>query len=165
MAGVGYTQHGVCSFVYMAKLRAGGPPGALLAIKVMHNLNPSMHQTVAIAQNFSAEHELLSDVRRLPLHPNIMSVLRVFTDDASSLPDWNFGDDDVVQRKTMMLVMPFVERDLLYLLGAARRAVRSHPTRNPKSAFAPAPTKHRRGMVPLSRGKLDYQQCFKRLGR
>ena len=33
----------------------------------------------------------------------------------------------MVQPKTMMLIMPFVERDLLYLLGAARRAVRSHP--------------------------------------
>jgi hypothetical protein len=120
VAGVGYTQHGVCSYVYKAHIR-GGDTGTPLAIKVMHNMDVTMHQTVAIAQTFRAEQELLSDIKRLPPHPNIMAVLRAFTDDASSLPGWDF-DLDIVQPRTMMVVMPFVPKDLLNLLGAARRA-------------------------------------------
>ena len=120
VAGLGYTQNGVCSYVYKAWLSADGTRTPL-AIKVMHNLDAAMHQTIAIARTFSAEHELLSDVQRLPAHPHIMAVLRAFTDDASSLPDWDFGDSDVVQPRTMMLVMPFVPKDLLGLLKATRR--------------------------------------------
>eukprot|EP01051_Picozoa_sp_SAG22_P012537 SAG22_NODE_1313_length_4774_cov_31.746310_2_plen_464_part_00 len=123
VAGVGYTQHGVCSYVYKAHIR-GDAAQTPLAIKVMHNMDVAMYQTVAIARTFSAEHELLSDLHRLPPHPNIMSLLRAFTDDASSLPGWDFhlGDDIVVQRRALMLVMPFVPKDLLNLLGATRRA-------------------------------------------
>eukprot|EP01050_Picozoa_sp_SAG11_P012978 SAG11_NODE_1484_length_4826_cov_4.020309_2_plen_164_part_00 len=59
-------------------------------------------------------------MRRLPPHPHIMTVLRSFTDDASSLPGWDF-ERDIVQSRTMMLVMPFVPKDLKNALHAARR--------------------------------------------
>jgi hypothetical protein len=35
--------------------------------------------------NFTFEQELLSDLRRLPPHANVMTVLRCFTDDAAGL--------------------------------------------------------------------------------
>eukprot|EP01050_Picozoa_sp_SAG11_P010268 SAG11_NODE_1020_length_6158_cov_4.836772_2_plen_657_part_00 len=121
-AGIGgYTQHGVCSYVYKARRRGAGSTSSPLAIKVMLNMDPRMHQTVAIARTFSAEQDLLSNIHRLPPHPNIMTVLRAFTDDASALPDWDF-ESDVVQPRTLMLVMPFMPKDLQNVLGACRRA-------------------------------------------
>jgi hypothetical protein len=117
---VGYSQHGVCSYVYKARWRGGRAGGAPLALKVMLNTT-DQQQSVAIASEFAAEQELLSDLRRLPAHPNIMTVLRCFTDDAVGLPGWDF-ERDIVQSRTMMLVMPFVPKDLKNLLSGLRRA-------------------------------------------
>eukprot|EP01051_Picozoa_sp_SAG22_P015911 SAG22_NODE_2153_length_2923_cov_2.212819_1_plen_775_part_10 len=119
VAGAGYTQHGVCSYVYKVRLRADAASAPPLALKVMHNMNPEMDQTIAITRSFSAEHELLSDIHRLPPHPHIMSVLRAFTGDASTIAGWAFED---LQPQTLMLVMPFVPKDLQNLLNATRRA-------------------------------------------
>jgi hypothetical protein len=96
---VGYSQHGVCSYVYKARWR-GQCGGAPLALKVMLNTT-DQQQSVAIGREFAAEQELLSDLRRLPPHPNIMAVLRCFTDDAAGLPGWDF-ERDIVQARASL---------------------------------------------------------------
>eukprot|EP01050_Picozoa_sp_SAG11_P027675 SAG11_NODE_7103_length_1193_cov_1.266910_1_plen_140_part_10 len=96
-------------------------------------LNTGDHrQSAAIANAFSAEHELLGDTRRLPAHPSLMTVLRAFTDDASALPGWDF-EADLVQPRTLMLAMPFVPKDLKNILRASRRPVRA--ARRPHSPW------------------------------
>ena len=125
-AAAGYSQHGVCSYVYKAVFNGGGEhAGAVVAIKVMLNTT-GRQQTVGIAAEFSAEQELLSDVRRLPAHPNVMTVFRSFTDDAIDLPGWDF-ERDFVQSKTMMVVMPFVPKDLRNVLRAFHRTADGAP--------------------------------------
>jgi len=117
MAG-GYTQSGVCSYVYRARLRGRS---RALALKVMINAT-SANETLAIGDEFHAEYFLLSNAARLPGHPNIMAVLHTFVDSvAGSLPGWEF-DPDVVSRRTMVLVMRFYPRDLKVALKSAHRA-------------------------------------------
>ena len=71
--------------------------------------------------NLTVTYELYHRFEPLTPRPCGPQVLRAFTDDASSLPGWDF-DLDIVQPRTMMLVMPFVPKDLLNLLGAAQWA-------------------------------------------
>jgi serine/threonine protein kinase len=118
--GAGYSQLGACSYVYKAR-RRGDPAATLLAVKVMLNYSQDRQQSTAIRDQFSAEHDLLSDLRRLPPHGNIMTVLRAFNDDASALPDWNL-DPEIVNARTQMVVMPFLPKDLKNVLKALRHA-------------------------------------------
>lgn len=116
---IGYTMSGVCAYVYRAKLRGGSSPQ--LALKVM--INSGSEITAQIGREFEAERMLLSDRARLPPHENIMAVLHSFTDDVSGgrLPGWDF-DPSIVSARTMVLVMPFYERDLKAALKSVRRA-------------------------------------------
>eukprot|EP01051_Picozoa_sp_SAG22_P014053 SAG22_NODE_1653_length_3893_cov_22.756721_2_plen_320_part_00 len=114
------SQHGACSYVYKAR-RRDDLTGLLLAVKVMLNYSQDRQQSTVIRDQFGAEHDLLSDLRRLPPHGNIMTVLRTFSDDASGLPDWNL-DPEIVNPRTQMVVMPFVPKDLKNVLKALRHA-------------------------------------------
>eukprot|EP01051_Picozoa_sp_SAG22_P009383 SAG22_NODE_779_length_7272_cov_146.237418_5_plen_320_part_00 len=114
------SQHGACSYVYKAR-RRDDLTGVLLAVKVMLNYSQDRQQSTVIRDQFGAEHDLLSDLRRLPPHGNIMTVLRTFSDDASGLPDWNL-DPEIVNPRTQMVVMPFVPKDLKNVLKALRHA-------------------------------------------
>eukprot|EP01051_Picozoa_sp_SAG22_P020269 SAG22_NODE_4033_length_1415_cov_1.531155_1_plen_250_part_00 len=69
------SQHGACSYVYKAR-RCDNPVGVLLAVKVMINYSQDWQQKTVIRDQFSAEHDLLSDPRRLPPHKNIMTWTR-----------------------------------------------------------------------------------------
>jgi hypothetical protein len=64
------SQHGACSFVYKVR-RRNAPGSVMLALKVMLNYNQDRQQSTAIRDQFSAEHDLLTDLRRLPTHGNI----------------------------------------------------------------------------------------------
>ena len=86
-AGAGYSQSGVCSYVYLAGLRDGD--GMQLALKVMLNYEEALAETLAIGAEFDAETALLSDPERLPPHRHIMAVLHSFTDTVSHLPGWD----------------------------------------------------------------------------
>ena len=86
-AGAGYSQSGVCSYVYLAGLRDGD--GMQLALKVMLNYEEALAETLAIGAEFDAETALLSDPERLPPHRHIMAVLHHFTDTVSHLPGWD----------------------------------------------------------------------------
>ena len=57
------SQHGACSFVYKAR-RRNAPGSVLLAVKVMLNYSQDRQQSTAIRDQFSAEHDLLTDLRR-----------------------------------------------------------------------------------------------------
>lgn len=59
----GYSQHGACSYVYKGR-RRGDATGELLAIKVMLNYSHDSNQSTAIRNQFSAEHDLLTNHRR-----------------------------------------------------------------------------------------------------
>jgi serine/threonine protein kinase len=109
------SQHGVCSYVYLATRRGNA---AQLALKVM--INMGSEQSVQLRNQFETEHALLSDPQRLPWHAHVMPVLHTFTDEAHGhlLPGWNF-DRDLVMPRTMFVVMPFVDQDLKKALKLA----------------------------------------------
>eukprot|EP01043_Picozoa_sp_COSAG02_P063163 COSAG02_NODE_8884_length_2410_cov_1.013847_3_plen_317_part_01 len=117
-AGAGYSQSGVCSYVYLAGLRNGDR--VQFALKVMLNYQEAHANTLAIRQEFDAETALLSDPVRLPPHRHIMAVLHTFTDTVDCLPGWDF-DPTIVMSRTMVVVMPFFEQDLQAVLRSARR--------------------------------------------
>ena len=117
-AGAGYSQSGVCSYVYLAGLRNGN--GMQFALKVMLNYQEAHANTLAIRQEFDAETALLSDPVRLPPHRHVMAVLHTFTDTVDYLPGWDF-DPTIVMSRTMVVVMPFFEQDLKAVLRSARR--------------------------------------------
>ena len=117
------SQSGVCSYVYLAVLRGArgsGEPVLQFAIKVMLNYEEVMGNSVAIRQEFDAETALLSDPERLPAHRHVMVVLHSFTDTAAGLPSWNF-ESDIVNPRTMFVVMPYYPDDLKRVLRKARR--------------------------------------------
>ena len=116
--GAGYSQSGVCSYVYLAQLRGGDRMP--LAIKVMLNYTGGTADTVAINQEFDAETALLSDPVRLPAHSHVMVVLRSFADLAAGLPGWDF-EADIVNPRTMFVVMPYFPEDLKRVLASTRR--------------------------------------------
>ena len=103
--------HGACSFVYEAQCKRPAATGVKLALKVM--INTFGDQTSDLAEQFSAEYELLADTSRLPRHKNIISVLHRFVDEASgvTLPGFNFDPQNVSPR-TVFVVMPLLHRDL-----------------------------------------------------
>ena len=117
------SQSGVCSYVYLAVLRGArgsGEPVMQFAIKVMLNYQEGMGNSVAIRQEFDAETALLSDPERLPAHRHVMVVLHSFTDTAAGLPAWNF-ESDIVNPRTMFVVMPYYPDDLKRVFRKARR--------------------------------------------
>jgi len=71
-------------------------------------------------EQFSGECGPAADSNRLPLHPNICSVLDCFVDDASVLPVFRDvfppGENLFVNPKTMILVLPRLGRDLATLI-------------------------------------------------
>lgn len=117
-AGSGYSQNGVCSYVYLAHIRNGD--GLQLALKVMLNYQEAHANTLAIREEFDAETALLSDPVRLPPHRHIMAVLHTFTDTVDRLPGWDF-DPTIVMSRTMVVVMPFFEQDLKAVLRSVRK--------------------------------------------
>jgi len=117
-AAAGYSQSGVCSYVYLAGLRNGN--GVQLALKVMLNYQDAHANTLAIQEEFDAETALLSDPVRLPPHRHVMAVLHTFTDTVNCLPGWEF-DPTIVMSRTMVVVMPFFEQDLKAALRSARK--------------------------------------------
>ena len=117
VGGGGYSQSGVCSYVYLAKVRGGD--GMQLALKVMLNYQTA-DNTLALNHEFDAETALLSDPVRLPPHRHVMAVLHSFVDDATALPGWEF-DPSLVMSRTMMVVMPFFPKDLKAAVRSARR--------------------------------------------
>ena len=115
-AGVGYTQHGVCSFVYSAHLHS--LPEEALALKVMINM---MHDNTAqLQQQFQRELQLISDPERLPPHLNVIHAAHSFVDTATRerLPEWDF-DIEVVNPLTVFVVMPCFPKDLQSSISAA----------------------------------------------
>eukprot|EP01043_Picozoa_sp_COSAG02_P057691 COSAG02_NODE_7048_length_3211_cov_6.545951_1_plen_921_part_01 len=117
------SQSGVCSYVYLAVLRGARGSGEFVmqfAIKVMLNYEEGMGNSVAIRQEFDAETALLSDPERLPAHRHVMVVLHSFTDTAAGLPSWNF-EADIVNPRTMFVVMPYYPDDLKRVFRKARR--------------------------------------------
>ena len=115
-AGVGYTQHGVCSFVYSAHLHS--LPEEALALKVMINM---LHDNTAqLQQQFQRELQLISDPERLPPHLNIINAAHSFVDTATrdQLPEWDF-DTEVVNPQTVFVVMPYFPKDLQTLVSSA----------------------------------------------
>jgi large subunit ribosomal protein L40e len=115
-AGVGYTQHGVCSFVYSAHLHS--LPDEPLALKVMINM---LHDNTAqLQQQFQRELQLISDPERLPPHLNIINAAHSFVDTATRdrLPEWDF-DIEVVNPQTVFVVMPCFPKDLQTLISSA----------------------------------------------
>lgn len=119
VGGGGYSQSGVCSYVYLCTLRDSND-GLQLALKVMLNYQTA-DNTLALNHEFDAETALLSDPMRLPPHRHIMAVLHSFADDATQLPGWDF-DPTLVMSRTMMVVMPYFPQDL----KAAFRSTRRH---------------------------------------
>ena len=116
-AGGGYSQSGVCSYVYLAQLRGAGT--MQFAIKVMLNYAEQAN-TLAIRSEFDAETALLSDSERLPPHRHVMVVLHSFVDTAAGLPDWSF-EADIVNPRTNFVVMPFFPKDLKRVVSSLRR--------------------------------------------
>ena len=117
------SQNGVCSYVYLAVLRSARGSGEhvmQLAIKVMLNYKEGMGNSVEIRQGFDAETALLSDPERLPAHRHVMVVLHSFMDIAAGLPSWKF-DSDIVNPRTMFVVMPYDPDDLKRVFRQARR--------------------------------------------
>lgn len=98
VGGQGYSQSGVCSYVYCCGLRGDSEE---LALKVMLNYDTA-NDTVALSGEFDAETAILSDPERLPPHRHIMAVFHSFADDATSLPGWDF-DPTIVMARTMMV--------------------------------------------------------------
>ena len=125
MAGGGrsssISQSGVCSYVYLAQLHSGPP--VQFAIKVMLNMADSTN-SVAITKEFDAETALLSDQQRLPAHRHVMVVLHSFTDTATGLPSWDF-EADIVNPRTMFVVMPFFPDDLKRVYKRTRQQGRT----------------------------------------
>ena len=115
--GGGYSQSGVCSYVYLTQMRGGN--GMQLALKVMLNYCTA-DNTLALSGEFDAETALLSDPKRLPPHRHVMAVLHSFADVATSLPGWDF-DPTIVMPHTFMVVMPFFEKDLKAVFRSTRR--------------------------------------------
>eukprot|EP01052_Picozoa_sp_SAG31_P023998 SAG31_NODE_2014_length_6665_cov_2.737435_2_plen_1027_part_00 len=115
--GGGYSQSGVCSYVYLTTLRNGN--GMQLALKVMLNYQTA-DNTLALHHEFDAETALLSDPVRLPPHRHVMAVLHSFADDATPLPGWDF-EPDLIMSRTMMVVMPSFPKDLKAVFRSARR--------------------------------------------
>eukprot|EP01045_Picozoa_sp_COSAG04_P022090 COSAG04_NODE_2449_length_4101_cov_30.628333_2_plen_623_part_00 len=118
VGGAGYSQSGVCSYVYLAQLRGGN--AMQFAVKVMLSYTEGMASSVAITQEFDAETALLSDPVRLPAHRHVMVVLHSFVDNATGLPEWDF-EADIVNPRTMFVVMPYFPKDLKRVLKSARR--------------------------------------------
>lgn len=117
MSSGGYSQNGVCSYVYKAKLRQG--ESNELALKVMLNYDTA-NSTIALRQEFDAEIELLSDPVRLPAHRHVIAVLHSFRDTATTLPGWEF-DPSIVMAHTLIVVMPFLPKDLKAAVQSVRR--------------------------------------------
>jgi len=105
------TMHGVCSYVYtVTSIRPTASVAGELALKVM--INVLGDQTGDLRDQFACEYELLSDARRLPRHPNIITVLHRFDDLATAdlLPGYDFDPEDVSPRTTFV-VMPLCDKD------------------------------------------------------
>ena len=117
MGGAGYSQSGVCSYVYLAQLRGAGT--MQFAIKVMLNYAEQAN-TLAIRSEFDAETALLSDSERLPPHRHVVTVLHSFVDTATGLPEWNF-ETDIVNPRTTFVVMPYFPKDLKRVASSLRR--------------------------------------------
>jgi len=115
--GGGYSQSGVCSYVYLAQLRGAGT--MQFAIKVMLNYADQAN-SVAIRSEFDAETALLSDSARLPPHRHVMVVLHSFVDTATGLPEWSF-EADIVNPRTTFVVMPYFPKDLKRVVSSLRR--------------------------------------------
>ena len=130
------TMHGVCSYVYAVRSRrAAAAEGGELALKVMINILGD--QTGDLREQFASEYELLSDVARLPRHPNIVCVLHVFDDIATSerLPGYDFDPQDVAARTTFV-VMPLCDRgDLKTEMKRLSRAGEYFPERRVRQLF------------------------------
>lgn len=67
--------------------------------------------TVDFVQIFRQEFRLLEAGSRLPSHPNVLSVLHTFEDDASGLPEWDY-DPTIVFPHTTFIVMPYLQDSL-----------------------------------------------------
>ena len=121
-SGQSVSQSGVCSYVYLAQLRGGNAMirQVQFAVKVMLNYTEGMADTLAITQEFDAETALLSDPERLPAHRHVMVVLSSFTDTATGLPEWNF-EADIVNPRTLFVVMPYFPEDLKRVVKLTRR--------------------------------------------
>ena len=102
---------------YKASLIQGD--GKQLALKVMLNYNTA-DSTLALGTEFDAETALLSDPVRLPAHRNVIAVLHSFADTAVGLPGWDF-DPTIVMARTMIVVMPFLPKDLKAVFKSIRR--------------------------------------------
>jgi serine/threonine protein kinase len=80
--------------------------------------------SVAITREFDAETALLSDPQRLPAHRHVMVVLHSFTDTATGLPSWDF-EADIVNPRTMFVIMPFFTDDLKRVYKRTRQQGRT----------------------------------------
>ena len=129
-SGQSVSQSGVCSYVYLAQLRGGNAMirQVQFAVKVMLNYTEGMAD-IAITQEFDAETALLSDPERLPAHRHVMVVLSSFTDTATGLPEWNF-EADIVNPRTLFVVMPYFPEDLKRVVKLTLRRSR---IRRPRS--------------------------------
>eukprot|EP01043_Picozoa_sp_COSAG02_P027128 COSAG02_NODE_1585_length_11820_cov_3.247078_4_plen_963_part_00 len=113
------SQSGVCSYVYLAQFRSAA--GVMqVALKVMLNYEEGRAHSVALRDEFDAETALISDPERLPAHRHVMVVLHSFADSAAGLPSWNF-ELDIVNPRTLFVVMPYYPEDLKRVLRIARR--------------------------------------------
>ena len=79
-----------------------------------------MADSVAIGEEFDAETALLSDPERLPAHRHVMVVLSSFSDTATGLPGWDF-EVDIVNPRTLFVVMPYFPKDLKRVLKSTRK--------------------------------------------
>ena len=111
---------GVCSYVYLVKLRGGD--GTQLVFTPLISTSWSGPDD---NQNLLAEYgyEVLQDSERLPPHLNVLPVLHSFIDNASELPGWDF-DPDIVNPRTSFVVMQMCSCSLKSILRAERQAGR-----------------------------------------
>jgi len=110
------TKNGACSIV----LDARTPSHKQVVLKVMLNPDCANHAEENIMKRFSGECGPAADANRLPLHPNICTVLHYFVDDASVLPEFHdiylSGRESFVNPKTMIRVLPLLGKDLATLI-------------------------------------------------
>ena len=86
----------------------------------MLNYEEGMASSVALSREFDDETALLSDPARLPAHRHVMVVLHSFADTATGLPSWDF-EADIVNPRTMFVVMPYFPKDLKRVLKSTRK--------------------------------------------
>ena len=79
-----------------------------------------LHKKSVSKCSVNEAYQVLSDPERLPAHRHVMVVLHSFADDASGLPSWDF-EADIVNPRTMFVVMPYFPKDLKRVASSLRR--------------------------------------------